>query len=549
MGKPKNVVLYETTLNYLQTLNPTDPNLPSPQKIEEELLTRIEQEFDAQHNVLAVKGRKWSIPESLPFSVIAEIMLHLYTICRVSCSGENSDSDYDLLAIYQTDGPDKGTYVTSEDTFRAVMRQFNYNLTKREFEEVMLYMHDKAPRRTRCMDRDMIAVNNGIFNYTTKTLMPFTPDLIFLTKSHVNYNPNAQNISIYNPDDKTDWNIEDWIADLSDDPDVVNLIWEILGAIIRPHVRWGKSAFFYSESGNNGKGSLCELMRQLCGKGAYTSIPISDFSKDFMLEPLIRSTAIIVDENDVGLYIDRAANLKAVITNDVIQINRKFKTPVDYQFYGFMVQCLNEFPRIKDKSDSWYRRQLFVPFDKCFTGHERKYIKNDYLHRKEVLEYVLYKVLNMNYYTLSEPAACASVLSEYKEFNDPIRQFWDEFKTQFVWNLLPFDFIYTLYTVWMQQNMPNGGIQGKNTFISDLLNIIDPVNDGWFCKGKTVRIRTSNYMADPEPLIVKYNMISWKNQSYTGKDMNKICSPQLASCYRGLLRVSSDSDDDSEETE
>ena len=152
------------------------------------------------------------------------------------------------------------------------------------------------------------------------------------------------------------------MADLSDDPEIVELLWQILGAIIRPHVRWNKSAWLYSETGNNGKGTLCELMRSLCGDGSYAAIPLINFSKDFALEPLTRSTAIIVDENDVGCFIDKAANLKAVITNDVIPINRKFKTPLSYQFYGFMVQCLNEFPRIKDKSDSFYRRQLFIPF-------------------------------------------------------------------------------------------------------------------------------------------------------------------------------------------
>ena len=51
-----------------------------------------------------------------------------------------------------------------------------------------------------------------------------------------------------------------------------------------------------------------------------------------------------------------------------------------------MVQCLSHC--IKDRSDSFYRIQSFVPFVKSFTGAERKYIKNDYLERKEVLEYV-----------------------------------------------------------------------------------------------------------------------------------------------------------------
>lgn len=84
----------------------------------------------------------------------------------------------------------------------------------------------------------------------------------------------------------------------------------------------------YSESGNNGKDTLCVLMKQLVGEGRYAAIPLKDFGNDFMLEPLVSATAVIVDENDVSTYIDKAANLKAVITGDTIQINRKFKAPI-----------------------------------------------------------------------------------------------------------------------------------------------------------------------------------------------------------------------------
>ena len=44
-----------------------------------------------------------------------------------------------------------------------------------------------------------------------------------------------------------------------------------------------------------------------------------------------------------------------------------------------MIQCLNDAPKFRDKTDSMLRRIIFVPFDKCFTGRERKYIKEDYL--------------------------------------------------------------------------------------------------------------------------------------------------------------------------
>lgn len=165
--------------------------------------------------------------------------------------------------------------------------------------------------------------------------------------------------------------IESWISEVSDDPEIVNTLWEVTGAILRPNANWNKSDWLFSKSGNKGKGTLCVLWRNLLVEGSHVSISLADFSKDFALEPLTHSSAITANENDVGTYVDKAANLKAAITGDTIQINCKFKQPVPYWFRRFMVQRLNEMLRIKDKSDSLFRRQLFIPFTNCFIGKRK----------------------------------------------------------------------------------------------------------------------------------------------------------------------------------
>ena len=529
MARTLNETIRTCTDDYLKKIDVDNP--PCPSDIEAGIITAIDDAVNLM-NQIRPKGNKWKSPKRLSSSQICDILLKLHHIIRVKCSGDNTDSSYDLLAVYNTE---TGIYTTDEDEIKKLAEQYCYDISTKEMNEVIEKLRIHARRVSRTMDRDLIAVNNGVFNYVTKRLELFSPNYIFLAKSKVDYNPLATNVIIHNDDDDTDWDVESWMADLSDDPEVVELLWEILSAIVRPHVRWNKSAWFYSSTGNNGKGTLCELMRSLCGEGSFATIPLNDFSKDFALEPLTRATAIIVDENDVGTFIDKAANLKAVITNDVIPINRKFKTPISYQFYGFMVQCLNEFPRIKDKSDSFYRRQLFVKFDRCFTGKERKYIKNDYLHRKEVLEYVLYKVLNMNFYELSEPASCRSALDEYKEFNDPVRQYLDEILPVVKWDLLPFSFLYDLYKAWFRKNSPNGSIQGRNTFINDVLNLLSDYSD-WYCQGRTTQVRVSNKMSGPEPLIGEYDLVDWKNATYTGNNVDVICTPTLKEKYCGLVR-------------
>lgn len=515
--------------------------------IESELLSAVLIEFTAR-NSAAVKDEKWRKPEALTFSQIGQIISTVFSVRCICCTPQNNNPAHDLLGLYVDDyvieilgdtyKKKRGIYVTDELAIEGLSQFFNSDITINEIKEVIHWLKRNVEHVRRCEDKDLIAVNNGIFHYDTKKLEDFSPDYVFLTKSCVDYNPNAINPVIKMPNDN-EWDVESWMLDLNDDPEITNLFWEITSALLRPNVRWNKAAMLMSNTGNNGKGTLVEMWRALLGDGAHCSIPLSDFGKDFMLEPLIRTSAIITDENDVGGYLDKAANLKAVITNDVVSINRKFKEPISYQVRGFMVQCLNDLPKIKDKSDSFFRRQLFIPMTKCFTGIEIPEIKNDYLHRKEVLEYVMKKALETNFYKLSEPESCKIALEEYKEFTDPTRQFWSEFENgqAFVWNLLPWNFLYDLFVSWSKKNNPSGSPAGKNTFMADLKSIIASDSSFNIPKDK-VRVSKKSNMDEPEPLILEYGLDDWKNKVYRGSNKLMLAKIDPADRYYGIVRLS-----------
>lgn len=512
----------------------TYATMPTPEEAQLELLQHIQQ-LVLNENGYRPKRDQLKPPEVLPPVAIAMLMAAMYSIRRIPCAGEESDSKYDALGIYQTEGPNEGIYDTSDDAFEAIVYRFNSLYRPQDFRMVMRILSLITERRTPCREKNLIAVNNGIFDFGAKTFQPFSPDLVFLSKSRVDFYPGPTNPVIHNPDDGTDWDVESWMAELSDDPEVVNLLWEILGAIIRPNVAWNKSAFLYSESGNNGKGTLCQLMRNLAGKGNCASTSLANFRGRFSLEPLMRASAIVVDENDVGTYIDKGALFKAIVTGDVMQIDRKYEKPLAFRFRGFMVQCFNEMPRIKDKSESLYRRLLFIPFEKCFTGAERKYIKEDYLSRPEVLQYVLHRVLHMDYYELCNPKACQAVLNSYKTYNDPLRQFVEEVIPQLTWDFVPLTFLFDLYKSWLRANNPGGQTLGKNTFNRNFIMLMND-HPGW--KVVETKQRPGQRMSKPEPLISEYNLLNWKNPLYSGSNQNVVNTPILKEFYHGgLVRV------------
>ena len=532
MSATISATIKDVTDSYLASLNLN--NLPSPETMEAELLNQTCAVFEIE-NMQRPKGQKWKLPQTLFNIQTARLLAYCGKVVRIAAAGLQQDPSYDLIGVYSSSGNDEGTYVTDPTQLRGEIAKYNSLVSKKDVDEIISWLHLYAPRVERNSESNLVAMNNGIFDYNTKQLLPFSSDYIFTVKSHVNYNPSASNVVIHNSDDNTDWDIEAWMNELSDDSEIVELLWQVVGSVLRPNAHWDKSVWFYSEVGSNGKGTLCSLMRNILGEHAYASIPLSDFSKDFMLEPLVSANAIIVDENDVGVFVDKAANLKAIITGDVIQINRKFKAPIAYRFKGVMVQCLNELPRIKDRSDSFYRRQLFIPFEKSFTGLERKYIKNDYLARQEVLEYVAYKVLNMNYEKFSEPAACMQALDYYKEYNDPVRQFVDEVIPECKWDLLPYKWLYALYRAWFAENNPSTA-QGKTTFLQQISAILCNSTNWIVMKSNEKAKRADKYMTASEPLSVTYNLKEWYNPGYSGNDVAKIAIPPQTGEYRGLLR-------------
>lgn len=128
------------------------------------------------------------------------------------------------------------------------------------------------------------------------------------------------------------------------------------------------------------------------------------------------------------------------------------------------------------------------------------------------------------------------MLDEYREYNDPVRQFALEMLPQCKWDLLPFTFLYDLYKSWFRHNSASGRVQGRNTFIDDIVSLLPTLPD-WSCPDKTVKIRSRNRMTMPEPLIIQYDLTDWMNPVYVGADTNKRCMPLLQDSYRGLLRV------------
>lgn len=509
-----------------------DYNL-NPDEHIDKIIENINTVIEIRNKMIPEKKKHFSYLDQAPNSVIAQLILKLYHVKQIILQNKKKKNQQNLLGIYASTGEYYGTYLTDHsctEEIERIIRSMKFTATQKDISEIEKQLQSYAPSEMLNKNQDLVAVNNGIFNYKTKKLEPFDPNVIFLTKTEVKYKENPINPIITNKDN-TSWNVETWINELSDDKEVVNLLWEILSAVVRPLNPWNKSIWLYSTEGNNGKGTFAILAQNLAGDSV--SIPLRHFDNDAYLEPLASTNAIITDENDVGIFIDHCAKLKSITTQDPIRINRKYYKAIDLVFRGFMIQCLNEFPRVKDTSESFLRRQLIVPMNKSFKGIENTDIKQKYLYRKDVLEYVLHKVLHTNFYKLSEPKVCIDALDEYRLVNNIVIQFAYDVLEECVWDLIPYTFLYDLYKAWLNKNAPLSKPLNKQNFITNINKIAQ--KHGFIVDPKK-RYRPTDKLDKHEPLILEYNLTDFINKGYNGADVEKRTDFAKKSHYTGLLK-------------
>lgn len=518
----------------------TEQSTFSPEDVEMHLLNLINRRLTSENTMYGLKGRRAYSPlTALPPFVIATCILkrELPHTCLMGESEETAE-----LMTYQTKWSDEGLYVPAERRIRQLARWYNRMISAKDLSAVVECVRDSVQMRVENQNGNIVALANGLFDLRSKKLLPFSPDVVLRTKASVAFNEDATTCPVING-----WSVDEWIRELANnDPQVEHLFWQVIAALFRPEHAFNKAVLLYSPTGSNGKGTFLELLRHLVGVDRVATLSISDFGEQFLPEALFSAFAVLSDENEVGDFLRKAGAFKAWVTHDYTQINVKYGPTRSVKGRGLCVFCVNELPSTKDKSESLYRRFIVIPFLKRFVGKdENPAIKNDYVKRREVLEYVVHKALMMDLFdTFIVPAVCEKLLGQMRTDNDSVLQFAEEFLDQLVWDLLPWKFLYALYRAWMLKEVPSGRAVSKTVF-EDRLKAY--VNDNLSC-GWTVTpaaVRTQSRIIGDEPLAVEYDIHNWFDIRPVNGSVRKIGIPHnLPISTRGLMRANAIADDD-----
>jgi len=469
----------------------TNVLLHSGQKLVNQLKQARERKLLKKIGDWITEGKKGPQPKHLSPLECAEVLDSYVIFCLFS------DEENQKVAIYL---PDKGIYTQNETYIQYLISHIEPDFNEQKAKDVIYHVKNIAfgnGIREKTRDPNLIPVNNGVYDKKQDKLLSFSPDFVFTTKIDTNYVENAEHPEFGS------WLFDDWLKEIAcNDEEVIELLWQVINESLNGNYTRKKS-FFLTGTGNNGKGTYQELLMNLVGRDNVGMLKANEFEHRFSLEAIKDKSLVVGDDVPPNVYIKDLSNFKSIITGDPVSIEGKNKPIYHDVLTPTIIQSTNGMPKSLDKSNGLLRRIVIVPFNAEFKAgiSENVDIKEVFLRDKQLLEYVLFKAIKMDFKTFTIPKQSVRALDEFKRDNDPLYEFKIEVMDEWLTDCIPKSLVYDVYVNFCEES-------GYKQLASRKFHkeLSEHLGDEWESKKTYIREQEALRSIPFEPYLKKYGI-------------------------------------------
>ena len=184
--------------------------------------------------------------------------------------------------------------------------------------------------------------------------------------------------------------------------------------------------------GSNGKSTILDMVKKFLGTQNITSISLEKMADRFAPAELENKLANIGDDID-NVTIKDSGTLKKLFSGNSVMVERKGERPFTLEPYATHIYSANRIPRSFDKSEGFYRRWLFIPFNAKFSALDEDYdpMIEDKITTDEAMSYVLNLAIEgaqrlIKNGRFTEPESVKEALEEYKNENSTTLSWIDD---------------------------------------------------------------------------------------------------------------------------
>lgn len=244
-----------------------------------------------------------------------------------------------------------------------------------------------------------------------------TPEILSTIQINANYKES------YNCD-----KFKKFLSEGLEDQDILTLQ-EMIGYTLINSTVAQKFFLFFGKAGC-GKSIILTLIQNLLGSQNYSNVSLQHLSDRFKTACLYgKSANIFADlKNDV---IEDESIIKAIVGEDVIQVEKKGKDPFNFYNKARCIFSCNTLPPMKnDKTDGFYRRVVIIPFKEPKPENERiAGLINTFSDEIDgIFNWALEGLLRLhkNGYKFTQSEKAKDILTKYKIENNNILYFVEE---------------------------------------------------------------------------------------------------------------------------
>lgn len=222
-----------------------------------------------------------------------------------------------------------------------------------------IYVQTRNRRLAIVPNPEIINLRNGLFNLNTRKLEKHDHSFLSPVRIDITYDPSARCPEILK------------YLDSIVDKDTVDTICEFLGLYITTDNSIQKIIMLIG-SGANGKSTFLEFVKQIIGQENISYVPLHDFGEDkyALAELYMRLVNIWADVSDSD--INNTGQLKSITGSDQISGQHKFGHRFNFHNFARLLFSCNNMPRpTRDTSDAFYRRWVFIPFNRKFNDGQQ----------------------------------------------------------------------------------------------------------------------------------------------------------------------------------
>ena len=292
-------------------------------------------------------------------------------------------------------------------------------LKQTQIRETLEYIRLIAPVKDHASPF-FIPVLNGIYDFSSHTLVQHSPDIVVTAKFNASYEPKITSDIV----DQALLTIAD------DDLEIVQLFTEIFGYLLFKQNFLDKS-FLLVGNGGNGKSTLLNMMANFVGEENVSSVSLPGLSERFNLAELHNKLLNAGDDIPIQSIKD-ASNFKKLSTGERITAERKGQDPFQFRNYAKLVFSANAIPRWFENSNGIFDRLVLVPLNAQLRNNPKR---DPFLEKKVTTDEARSHILNLAIKALGQllhrrkftiPAVSSQKMEEFKEDNDPLLGFLSE---------------------------------------------------------------------------------------------------------------------------